>query len=179
MTTLRIIIDRTAEASCWTHLLGLSGELAYRIETGPATTIAPLTTLDAAWSGHGSFTETGAGALDLTGASEDWTRFDTGLGASFAPTMATETGPVTLEGPAVWEHAFEDVVPDQALSFAGSPTGFTVRGPDARRDRLRPGAGLSFAATYTLALHARPARPLRRRVLQPPVKPRRVRRHPS
>ncbi|WP_186399061.1 autotransporter outer membrane beta-barrel domain-containing protein [Stappia sp. P2PMeth1] len=100
-------------------------------------------TLDAGWSGHGGFTETGAGALNLTGASENWTRLDTGLGFAVQHVVLTESGRLTFDGRAVWEHA-----------FAGSPTGFTVNGPDAGRDRFRLGAGVSFEATEDLTIRA-------------------------
>ncbi|BDA86535.1 hypothetical protein Sa4125_40770 [Aureimonas sp. SA4125] len=61
---------------------------------------------------------------------------------------------MTLDGRAVWEHAFADVVPSQSLAFAGSPTGFEVLGPDAGRDRSRLGAGASFGATEDLTIRA-------------------------
>src|SRR5690606_25500266 len=46
-------INRTAEADYWTHTVGLSGEAAYGFAIGHATTLSPLVTLDAGWSGHG------------------------------------------------------------------------------------------------------------------------------
>src|SRR5690606_3572187 len=60
-------LDRTAEAEYWAHSVGLSAETAYGFDLGAGTIVAPLFTLDAGWSGHGGFTETGAGALSLTG----------------------------------------------------------------------------------------------------------------
>jgi subtilase-type serine protease len=62
---------------------------------------------------------------------------------------------VTFEARALWEHAFADVVPDQSLAFAGSPTGFTVNGPDAGRDRLRLGAGIAWEVSDDMTLNAR------------------------
>ncbi|WP_048645304.1 autotransporter domain-containing protein [Nitratireductor soli] len=147
-------IDRTAEADYWNHTIGFSGEAAYGFNVAPGTTLSPLFTLDAGWSGHGGFTETGAGALNLTGASESWTRLDTGLGVALQHVILTETGKVTLDGRLLWEHAFADVVPSQNLAFAGSPTGFEVRGPDAGRDRVRLGLGLSYEATEAMTVRA-------------------------
>lgn len=148
-------IDETAMADYWGHSIGFSGEAAYGIGLGNGTTLSPLATLDAGWSGHGGFTETGAGALNLTGDSESWTRFDLGLGVALSHSFATESGnKVTLDGRLVWEHAFADVVPSQSLSFAGSPTPFAVNGPDAGRDRLRLGLGLSFQASDDLTIRA-------------------------
>src|SRR5690606_13711633 len=99
-------LHRTAEADYWTHSLGFSGEAAYAMDMGGGTTLLPLFTLDAGWSGHGGFTERGADALNLTGASESWTRLDTGVGIGISHVVPTETGRLVLEGRAVWEHAF-------------------------------------------------------------------------
>lgn len=148
-------IDRTAEADYWAHSIGFSGEAAHAFVVGAGMTLSPIATLDAAWSQHGSFTETGAGALDLAGSSENWTRLDTGFGAALAYTVPTGSGTVSFDARALWEHAFADVVPSQALAFAGSPSGFEVRGPDAGRDRLRLGTGVSLQMTDDLSIRAR------------------------
>lgn len=148
------VIDQTANAAYWSHTVGFAGEAAYGFDLAEGTTLSPLFTLDAGWSGHGGFTETGAGALNLSGASESWTRLDTGLGAALSHVIQAEAGKVTLDGRLLWEHAFADVVPGQNLAFAGSPAGFTVRGPDAGRDRFRLGLGISFEATKDMTIRA-------------------------
>lgn len=134
--------------------MGLSSEVAYGFAIGSTATISPLVTLDAGWSGHGSFTETGAGALNLTGSSESWGRFDTGIGIALQHGILTDTGTLILRGRAVWEHAFADVIPSQSMSFAGSPTSFEVLGPDAGRDRFRLGAGLAWNVSDEISLRA-------------------------
>ncbi|MGE0503562.1 MAG: autotransporter domain-containing protein [Rhizobiaceae bacterium] len=157
-TERRIIIggiDRTAEATYWSHGVGASGEVAYGFDLGAGATLSPLATLDAGWSSHGGFAETGAGALDLAGATRNRVRLDTGLGVALRKDFVTESGKVTLEGRAVWEHAFANVTPSRSLAFAGSPVGFEVRGPRAGRDRLRLGAGLAFEVDDGLTLRAR------------------------
>ena len=150
-----VFMGTTAEASYWTHTIGASGEASYAFDLADTTKLAPLFTLDAGWSGHGGFTETGAGALNLTSGSESWTRLDAGLGIALTHVILTETGKVTLEGRAVWEYAFADVVPSQNLAFAGSPSSFTVLGPAAGRDRLRIGAGLSWDVSDDVRVRAR------------------------
>lgn len=144
-----------AEASYWTHTIGLSAEASYAFALADSTRIAPLFTLDADWSGHSGFTETGADALNLTAGAASWSRLDAGLGLALTHTILTESGKVTVEGRAVWEHAFADVVPSQNFALAGSPTSFTVLGPDAGRDRLRLGAGLSWDVSADMTLRAR------------------------
>jgi outer membrane autotransporter protein len=147
-------IDRIAAADYLGHSIGFSGEASYGFDLGGGTTIAPLFTLDVGWSGHGGFTETGADALNLTGAAESWMRLDTGFGVALTHAFETEAGRVTLDGRLVWEHAFADVVPTEAMTLAGGPAGFTVAGPSAGRDRLRIGAGVSVEATQGLAIRA-------------------------
>ncbi|MCR6670545.1 autotransporter domain-containing protein [Devosia ginsengisoli] len=147
-------LARTAEADYWTHTLGLSGEAAYSLTIGDATIVSPLVTVDASWSGHGGFTETGAGAADLSGASESWMRFDTGIGVALEHSMPTDTGMVTLRGRAVWEHALADAVPSQTLAFAGSPTSFEVRGAVPDRDRIRLGTGITWDISEGTSLRA-------------------------
>jgi outer membrane autotransporter protein len=156
-TSRRIVfgdIDETAEADYWSHTIGFSGEAAYRFDLSGGTTLSPFATLDAGWSGHGGFDETGAGALNLTGGSESWARLDTGLGLALQHVIFTDAGKVALQGRIAWEHAFADVVSSQTLAFAGGPSGFEVRGPDAGRDRVRLGLGLSFEATEDLTIRA-------------------------
>lgn len=148
-------MGRTAKAGYWTHTIGLSGEASYGFDIAATTRVAPLFTLDAGWSGHGGFTETGAGALNLTSGSESWTRFDAGLGLSLTHTILTDSGRVTLEGRAVWEHVLADVVPSHSLVLTGSNTGFTVHGPAADRNRLRLGAGMSWDISDDMTLRAR------------------------
>ncbi len=149
------VIDRSAEASYWNHTVGLSTELAYAIETNSGLTISPLFTLDAGWTGHGGYSETGAGALGLTAAGQGYGWLDTGLGISLAHTIETESGRVTFDGRAGWEHAFAGAVPGTDHLLAGSPVGFSVNGPDAGNDRLRLGAGVAFEIGDDLTIRAR------------------------
>lgn len=144
----------TAEADYRARTIGLSGEASYSFDLDASTKLAPLFTLDTGWSRHGGFTETGAGALNLTSGSESWNYLDAGLGIALTRTILTENGNMTLEGRAVWEHAFADVVPSQPLALAGSPTGFTVLGPDAGRDRLRIGTGISWKTSEGMTIRA-------------------------
>lgn len=148
-------VDRVAAAKYWAHSVGVSGEVAYNFDIAPDITLSPLATLDAGWSGHGGFAETGAGSLNLSGEAESWTRLDAGLGIAFAYVMPTEVGLLSIEGRVVWEHALADAIPTQAMDFEGSPTGFLVRGPNAGRDRLHVGAGLTLDVSDDVSLSAR------------------------
>jgi autotransporter-associated beta strand protein/T5SS/PEP-CTERM-associated repeat protein len=148
-------VDRIAAAQYWAHSVGVSGEVAYSFDVAPEMTLSPLATLDAGWSGHDGFDESGAGALDLSGEAESWSRFDVGIGVALAYVMPTEVGLVNFEGRVVWEHGFADAIPSQSMMFDGSPTRFSVRGPDAGQDRLHVGAGLSLDISDDMSLSAR------------------------
>lgn len=157
-TTRNVIIgdiNRTALANYWNHSLGFAGEAAHAFDLDGGFTVSPLASIDASWTGHGGFVETGAGALNLTAASTDWMRFDTGLGLEMSRTLdIANGGSLILKARAVWEHAFADALPGQSLALAGSSTGFEVKGPDAGRDRLRLGAVLSFDVGQNMAMRA-------------------------
>nr|WP_306308774.1 autotransporter domain-containing protein [Flavimaribacter sediminis] len=147
-------INRRAETDYWTNTFGFSGEAAYGFAIAAGTTLSPIATVDAGWSGHGDFSETGAGALNLTGLSESWTQFDIGLGLALQHTMPTGAGDVTFEVRALWEYAFADVVPTQTMVFEGSPTAFSVLGPDAGRNRFRLGAGVAVPVSDSFKVRA-------------------------
>lgn len=149
-------INRHAHASYWNHNIGVSAEVAHGIPLSNATTLLPLLSIDLGWSGHGSFTETGANSLNLKVASKGRTNFDTGLGLSVIHKAITGNGQVVVEGRALWEHAFGNVVPYQSLAFAESPaTKFEVQGPESKRDRLRVGAGLMMKASNKVTILTR------------------------
>lgn len=145
----------TAAADYWTHSLGFTGEAAYSFGLGDGLTISPLATLDAGWSGHGGFAETGAGAFNLTSGSADWTRFDTGLGAAISRTVHTASGAaLTFDARAVWEHAFSDVLPRETHALSGGAVALEVAGADSGRDRLRLGAGAAFQISQDMTVRA-------------------------
>ena len=136
-------IDRTAEASYWAQSVDLEAEVSRPFDIGDDTRLAPLATLSAGWMGHGAATETGAGSLNLTVASENQGWFDTGLGVSLSRRfVAANRINGMVEARVVWEHGFGSTVPRQGLAFAGSPTAFSVAGPDQGSDRLRLGLSL-------------------------------------
>ncbi len=138
-------IDRTADAGYWTHTFAIDAEAARAFDMG-GFTLSPLVSLNAGHTGHGLAQESGAGALDLAIASDGSGWFDTGLGLELARTIITPEGTrFSARAKAVWEHAFAGVTPTQDISLAGSPTGFTVAGPDAGSDRLKLEFNLDIA----------------------------------
>jgi len=145
-------IDRTAQSKYWTHSFGVSGEAAYAVELEPGTTLSPLVAFDLGRSRHGAFDETGAGALNLSGSSESWTRANSGLGVALEHSVRMPETSISLSARALWEHAFGDVHPEQSLKLAGSPRPFDVWGPVLGRDRLRLGAGVAWDASSSVRM---------------------------
>lgn len=125
------------------------GELGYRIEHGAAS-FEPFANLAYVHFDGGDYTETG-GAAALAGAAE-------GVGGTFSTLGLRAEGQfglgeaaVTIQGTAGWRHAFGDLDPLAAHSFAGSDS-FSVAGVPVSEDvlvldfgisaRLGPGASL-------------------------------------
>ncbi len=144
-------VTNQASADYWTQSIAVALEAAHDFDLGNGTTLSPLATLGLGWSGHGGFSETGAGAFNLTAAANGTVHLDAGLGLGISHVVATEAGTLTLSGRALWEHGFAGQN-TQSMTFAGGATPFTVQGPDAGRDRLRLGAGLDFEADNGLTL---------------------------
>jgi len=139
-------LTQTAEASYWTHSAGVDLEGSYAVPLNDQVTLSPTGTLSAGWSGHDAASETGAGALNamLDAASFHWLDAGLGLQVAYRADLASG-GRVTLTGRALWEHGFGDAAPDQTLALAGGGSPYTVRGPDAARDRLKLGTGIGFS----------------------------------
>lgn len=144
-------LTNQAAAEYWTHSIGLSLEASHDLELGNGTTVSPLATLGLGWSGHGGFTETGAGAFNLTAGAKGAIHLDAGIGLGLSHVIETEDGALTLSARAAWEHSFTET-PGQSMTFAGGTTPFIIQGPSAGSDRLRLGAGLSFEANDGLMM---------------------------
>lgn len=136
-------VTREASADYWTQSMGLSLEARHDLELGNGTTLTPLATLGIGWTGHGGFTETGAGAFNLTAAAAGSVHVDAGLGLALSHDVVLETGLLTLSGSAVWEHSLTEA-PSQSMTFAGGNTPFSVVGQNLGTDRLVVGAGLDL-----------------------------------
>lgn len=145
-------LDGKAEAGYWTHSAGVSLEAAYGFELSDGLRVSPTGTLDVARSGHGGASETGAGALNANVDPAGVWRIDTGLGLNLDYVFALDSGSLTLNARALWEHGFGDTRPQQILALAGSGAPFAVAGVEAGRDRLRLGAGVSWSPSQATTL---------------------------
>jgi uncharacterized protein with beta-barrel porin domain len=118
----------------WSHLQG-SG------------VVAPFARLQAGLATADSFAETGAGALNLSGAARDWQTGSVALGVALSGDFELRSGEIWRPNLSIaYERAVGDEHASADLSLAGSPTPFSVRGPEESRNRLRFGA----VSTYEL-----------------------------
>lgn len=142
-------VDRTAIAQYDGHALAIAAEARYGFRLTRSTIIAPLAGLDGRFFHHNGFTETGASSLNLSSGGESLSQ------GSLVVGLAVEgnhlVGGVRLQPSfgVAYERVFGEARPSADLSLAGSPTGFSVRGPNESRDRLRLDAALSVDLSET------------------------------
>jgi hypothetical protein len=151
-------ISRTAEASYNGYTLAADVEARYNmaVDVGVLdnTFLSPFARVQLGHTDLGSFTETGAGALNLSGDADGYNRATAALGVSF-------TGEREIMG-TIWRPsvsvAYEYAAGDEAeanLTLGGSPTTFVTKGADESRHRVRFGTLSEFVLTdrtaFTLA----------------------------
>jgi len=161
--TAHVATDRTisiggstqvANADYWTEAANLGLEASYAFELGQGLSVAPLGTLNLGWLGQSGFTETGAGAFNLSSAATSNLAAAAGLGLSVNQQVVLEAGTLALEGRALYEASLTDTAEAQAFSFAGGATPFTISGAPTEASWVRVGAGLAYELDNGLALEA-------------------------
>ncbi len=91
-----------------------------------------------------SFTESGAGAVNLrvSGRATDSLRTTLGLRYEYRIDLGTDGPKLVPTARAAWVHEYLDEDRDVTAGFVGSPGSFRVEGGEPDRDRARLGAGL-------------------------------------
>lgn len=147
-------INRVAEAQYIAGISQVTLQTEYAFELTDDLRISPFAGLAARWSGHGGFTETGAGALNLTGAPESGFEADLSLGIALSHDVHVGDATVTLEAQVAWEHALAGGSASQGMTFQGGPVPFNVQGTDDAADRIQLGAAASMKMTDALSIGA-------------------------
>ena len=114
--------------------------------------VAPVLTVDALRANFDATRESGAGALDLSPESQRHEQLEIGAGVRLSGAL----GNGGYELRAVYaQDVAADRMAERSGLFAGSPTAFTVRGPEADKERVRLSAGVSYpiATDMSLGLH--------------------------
>jgi T5SS/PEP-CTERM-associated repeat protein/autotransporter-associated beta strand protein len=145
---------QVAHADYWAQSANLALEASYAFERGNGFSIAPLGTLAVGWLSHPGFTETGAGAFNLTAEASGSMSAAAGVGLSVGQQVALEDGTLSLEGRALYERSVAGADQTAAFSFAGGTTPFTISGAPEDANWVRVGGGLAFELTNGLALGA-------------------------
>jgi len=148
-TVLGDLVERP-EASYDATTANLFAELGYETQFG-ASTLEPFAGIGWVNVDADGFTETNA---PVTGLRSDGASFDTPyttLGVRASTETVVGGVKVAPRGMLGWRHAFQDI-PDAALAFSGTGTGFTVDGAPIARDSLLLEAGLDVAVNANVNL---------------------------
>lgn len=138
-------IDRTATADYTDNVVNANLELSHGFDVSTNWRVEPYGGLGFDWTRSGSFTESGAGAANLSHESDD----DFGGTATFG---IRTTGVFTLENGKMivpqaglsWDHHLGPVSTSSTLSFDGSNS-FNVSGTERDRDTLIGNLGIAIA----------------------------------
>lgn len=107
-------------------------------------TITPLVSLQASHIRVGSYSESGAGDLNLRVNSQDYDFVQSGLGVKAERVIQSGNATFSPEVHAKWLHDFSSTTMQQNAAFTGSSATFTTQGVTQDRELFNVGAGLSF-----------------------------------
>ena len=107
-------------------------------------TVTPLASLQASHTRVGSYTENGAGALNLRVDSQNYDSLQSGLGVKVERVMQYGDSTYSPEIHAKWLHDFKSTTPEQDVAFTGGGSKFHVQGVNQDRDIYNIGVGLTF-----------------------------------
>jgi fibronectin-binding autotransporter adhesin len=147
----------TATASPHADQFLSAAEIGYDLKVRYGITVTPLAGVQATVISQEGYTESGAGALDLTVGSKTTNSVRALAGARIAKSFALGAGQaITFESHAAWAH--ELTSDDRAVSaqFAAAPgTGFIVDGARPKRDSAVVEVGVAAPLSNMLSLYLR------------------------
>ena len=124
-------------------------ETGYRFDLGPRTRVTPFASLQGVVFDQDSFTETGAGAINLHVQDEKTNSAFGVLGTELAYALpAGFAAPLMISGRVGWAQEFADTGRTASAFFDGTPSAatFTVTGAPVPGNAVVFGAGLALAA---------------------------------
>jgi outer membrane autotransporter protein len=124
-------------------------ETGYRFDLGPRIRATPFASLQGVVFGQDSFTETGAGAINLHVQDESVNSAYGVLGTELAYALpAVFAAPLVISGRVGWAQEFGDTERTASAFFDGTPSAatFTVTGAAVPGNAVVFGAGLALAA---------------------------------
>ena len=120
---------------------------APRFSDAPDYRLGPYASLDIVQAWRGSFSETGAGILDLTVGSDEAGQFIGGLGLAAGGAVMLGERQIEIDLAAGWEHVFGDTEITTASTIPVTGLDFTAQSSPISRDRL----SASVSATYAIS----------------------------
>jgi uncharacterized protein with beta-barrel porin domain len=107
-------------------------------------TITPFASLQVSRINVGSYTETGAGDVNLNVSSQNYTFVQSGLGVKAERLIQSGSGTYSPEVHAKWLHDFSSTTMQQTAAFTGGGLAFSTQGISQDRDLYNVGAGVTF-----------------------------------
>ena len=148
-------LGRIATAKYHGETFGGDMRLRYGFELGDTQNkivFAPIAGFNFTHTSNQSYTETGAGILNLSAAGTDVDRFGSLLGFEISNQFQVNSTPIEATLSVGWRHDFGDVNQLSSYSFVGSPTQFSASSPKEARDHLSVSGGLQFSPTANTTL---------------------------
>ena len=142
-------LDRAASSSSTGNQLNAYGETGYDLRLNPVV-LTPAVTLSYSQLWLNAFTESNAGALNLTVGPQNAQSFQTGVGGKIAVPMKRDSVTVTPQAYAFYQHEYSDSsrILDAHLSQAGN--GFNFVTDAAHRNFAVLGADVTIATKKNL-----------------------------
>ena len=116
----------------------------------PRLAITPFARVEVTAATQNAFTETGAGAINLSAAAQNTTGVRSILGVEFSGSVAVaESQSLLLALRVGWAHDYADVTGKLTANFVGKPdTSFTVLGPTPDRNAATVGASVNLPLKF-------------------------------
>lgn len=106
--------------------------------------VTPIASLQASRVHVGSYTETGAGDINLRVAKQDYNLLQSSIGVKAERVVRVGNITFSPEVHAKWLHDFRSITPEQNASFTGSGGSFTATGIKQDREMYNVGAGVTL-----------------------------------
>lgn len=127
-------------------------EAAYAVEAA-GIAFEPFAQMAWSWIDTDSFVETNAPVLGLSSSGLSYDVPYSTLGLRLATSFAIGEGTVTPHATFAWRHAYGDLSPEVAMSFAGTGGAFAVAGAPLAEDSFVLGAGIDLSIGQNLSLN--------------------------
>ncbi|WOF72787.1 autotransporter domain-containing protein [Parvibaculaceae bacterium PLY_AMNH_Bact1] len=148
-------LSRVAESEYDGHSFGGEARARYGFAAeidDSELVFAPIVGVQASYSRSDSFSETGAGALNLSSSSTSMSGLTTLLGGEVSAYLSGSSMDIAPRLSLAWKHKLGDVDSTRTYSLSGSPSSFTSLSPELERDSLAVGAGADIIASDRFAL---------------------------